>query len=189
MKNRRIVVISIMLIAVLCLGVGYAALTDDLFVTGQIEGNKDEANRDFVSDVYFASNPTITKTVAKNGAYEIDGVTATVGADDNSDADDKLTITVPAGILNFGGDTLTIVATINNDSDEFKAVINADDVVVTGADQFATVTCMFGSSKTATIDAEGSAELTITIVLDETITSDVVLSESFTVKLNATSAK
>ena len=41
MKNRRIVVVAIMLAAVLCLGVGYAAVTDSINAEGTIKYNQD----------------------------------------------------------------------------------------------------------------------------------------------------
>lgn len=41
MKNRRIVVVALMLVAVLCVGVGYAALSDTINFTGKVSYTPD----------------------------------------------------------------------------------------------------------------------------------------------------
>ena len=41
MKNRRIVVVALMLVAVLCVGVGYAYLQDDITFTGKVSYTAD----------------------------------------------------------------------------------------------------------------------------------------------------
>ena len=41
MKNRRIVVVALMLVAVICVGVGYAALQDEITFTGKVNYTPD----------------------------------------------------------------------------------------------------------------------------------------------------
>ena len=53
MKNRKIVVIAFTLIAVLLLGVGYAAVTDDLKILGHVKTNMETITSDFQLDVRF----------------------------------------------------------------------------------------------------------------------------------------
>ena len=77
MKKRRTLIISLLLIAALCLGIGYAALARDLQINGSanLQGN----NEDF--DIVFmegnAKNGNATVTVAEGtttASYVIDGL-------------------------------------------------------------------------------------------------------------------
>ena len=174
MKNRRIAVISIVLVAVLCLGVGYAALTDDMSVTGNLSINKDAANEDFDMDVHFdpGTAATITKE-SSDGTTDVSTVTATVTTAENGDVNDLLKITIPAGVLNFKGDKLTVKATVVNNSTEFDATVKM--VAVDGQDDalLSTVSCTFNGAQEITIDANGgTAEVTVVITLNETVTGD-----------------
>ena len=95
-------------------------------------------------------------------------MTVAVEADANDHANDKLVITVPAKVLNFKNDTLTIVAPIYNDSTEFDALVAISE---TSNQDLATVTCTFENSASSTTIAKGSSKnVTITIKLNETAT-------------------
>ena len=176
MKNRRIVVIAIVLAAVLCLGVGYALLTDDLSVTGNVGINHLESNDDFDADVCFDKSvvPSI-KFVGADGnegtGEDKVGVTAEIKKAENNDPDDLLHIIVPAGVLNFKGESIVVTATVVNNSTDFDAVIKSitgegsvqDDAGLTD------VTCVFANT---TVAKGGSTTVTVTITLKETPTGD-----------------
>ena len=53
MKNRKSIVVAFLLVAVMLLGVGYAALTDILDITGSADINQSAAEEAFNEDVYF----------------------------------------------------------------------------------------------------------------------------------------
>ena len=55
MKNRKTVVVAFLLCAVLLLGVGYAALSDTLDITGSADVNQSAAEEAFNEDVYFSA--------------------------------------------------------------------------------------------------------------------------------------
>jgi hypothetical protein len=119
MKNRNFVIIAIVLVSVICLGViGYAGYTDDLSVKGNISINNKAASEDFDNDIHFDTTASTMKatvtamdidtevvgTTTKTVAADTDGVTVTVGPQENGDENDLLSIKVDAGVLNFEGD-------------------------------------------------------------------------------------
>lgn len=55
MKKRRTLVIGLLLVAALCLGIGYAALTDDLLINGQINYDPEVAEDELDGDVLFTA--------------------------------------------------------------------------------------------------------------------------------------
>jgi hypothetical protein len=75
MKNRKFVVVAFLLVAVLLLGVGYAALSDTLDITGSADVNQSAAEEAFNEDVYFSA------AVANE-----DGNTASINGDNNDKA-------------------------------------------------------------------------------------------------------
>ena len=120
MKNKRNVLIAFILICCLCLSIGYAALTDTLYVTGKADvtvlGNEDDPNthntpfeQKFADEIYWSAAVPEESGEGK--------VTATIGPDEQDEEKDKVTITVPAGILTHEGDSTVVYATIKNDSD------------------------------------------------------------------------
>ena len=97
MKNRKFVVVAFLLVAVLLLGVGYAALTDTLDVTGSADVNLSELNNEFNHDVYFVG-----------AEHKNDGDTTSINKDNN----DKVSFTVNS--LKSKGDTAVFTYTIAN---------------------------------------------------------------------------
>ena len=96
MKNRKIVIVAFLLAAMMLLGVGYAALTDVLDITGSADVNQSAAEEAFNEDVYFSG------AVANES-----GNTASVNTDNN----DKASFT--ANTLKGKGDKATFTFTIN----------------------------------------------------------------------------
>ena len=100
MKNRKTVIVAFMLIAVMLLGVGYAALNDTLVVDGTAGVDVDDTKEVFDGDIYFS------KVISG------DGCTAVI----NSDPDTG-TITVTDGKLKEVGDEVIATYTIKSESD------------------------------------------------------------------------
>ena len=75
MKNRKIVIVAFLLIATLLLGIGYAALTDTLDITGSADVNVSDLEKEYEEDIYFSA------AVANET-----GNTASVNSDNNDKA-------------------------------------------------------------------------------------------------------
>ena len=100
MKKRRTLIISLLLVAALALGIGYAALTDVLEINGSADVYQAAAEEAFNEDVYFSA------AVANE-----DGNVASVDANDNDMA------SFTAKTLKGKGDKVTFTFTIKNDGD------------------------------------------------------------------------
>ena len=99
MKKRRSTIIAFLLVAALCLGIGYAALTDVLDIQGTAEVNQSAAEDSFNQDIYFSA--------VSSG----EGYTASI----NTDNPDKATFTVTG--LKDKDQTIEITYTIKNEGD------------------------------------------------------------------------
>ena len=100
MKNRRNVVVAFLVVAVMLLGIGYAALTDVLDITGSVDVNQNAAQNEFDQDIYFS----------KADANQA-GNTASVNADNNDKA------SFSAKTLQLKGEKVTFTFTIKNDGE------------------------------------------------------------------------
>ena len=110
MKNRKIVVVSFLVAAVLLLGVGYAALTDVLVIIGNAHIDLNAANKTFDERIYFDSENI---TMSSTGT----GTTADVASATGDDA------TFTANKLATLGESSTFTFTIVNESN-FDAYIS-----------------------------------------------------------------
>lgn len=159
MKNRRIVVVAILLVAVLCLGVGYAALTDSITATGTV-------------------NITATGFVLQWEEDNTSEITATAN-------DDSLTFTIDATKLVKEGDSAIIKAKVKNASTEsFSAKIT--DVTV---NQSASYSGYYDVDFTGIVVGEEialgeSKEVTITVTLTQMPVEDIT-NDTFTIVIDA----
>ena len=166
MKNRRNVVIAFMIVAVMLLGIGYAALSDTLDITGSADVNQSAAEEAFNEDVYFSAAV----------ANEV-GNTASVNADNN----DKASFT--AATLKGKGDKVTFTFTIKNDGDVDAVVtpkLNAS-LGNTNPEYFSITSDWAGESRTLAAHSEINYTLTIELLKTPTET----ISGSFLVELVA----
>lgn len=162
MKNRRLVIGAFLMVAVLSLGVGFAALSDTLSVGGNVAYNPEAAADEFNADVYFVSPAVDT---GASTCEKTDSIQVAVAAD-GADANDKLTITVGEDAFTSAGQVAVIKVTVQNDSTDAVSVsldtaaANTMDIegvftiAVTGVD---------------TIEADGEGVVTITITLNKTV--------------------
>ena len=133
MKNRRNVVVAFLVVAVMLLGIGYAALSDTLDITGSADVNQSAAEEAFNEDIYFSA------AVANET-----GNTASVNADNN----DKASFT--AATLKGKGDKVTFTFTIANDGDLAATVTPKLNATLgnTNTEYFSLVSDWDGASKT-----------------------------------------
>lgn len=182
MKKRRTVIAVSLVAALLCVGVGYAALNDKLVVTGNVSVGVNE----FAPNVYF-SRAAVASYDVSSGV--ITGVTVEVGSEsaDTGDAKDKITITVPNTVLVSKGDKVTVEAVIANESNKYEAKVTLNDAV-SSAPGLYKVTCTWkdtGNSEPRTIGINGgSAAVSVVIELLQT-SNTMVSNDKFTITYNA----
>ena len=165
MKNTKSL-IAFLVIAVMLLGIGYAALTDTLDITGSADVNQSAAEEAFNSDIYFSA------AVANET-----GNTASVNADNN----DKASFT--ANTLKGKGDKVTFTFTIKNDGDVDATVTPKLNATLgnTNPEYFSLTSDWGGGSK---VLAAGS-EVTYTLTVELLKTPTETIAGSFLVELTA----
>lgn len=170
MKNRRTLVVAFLLVAVMMLGVGYAALTDVLDITGSADVNQSAAEEAFNTDIYF------TAAVANE-----EGNTASINADNN----DKASFTINT----FKGkdDVATFTFTIKNNGDVDANVTPKLNATLgnTNTEYFAIESDWDGATKLLAAGQEITYTLTVTMIKTPTET----VSGSFLVELEAKSVE
>ena len=117
MKNRRSIIAVFLMVAVLCLAVGYANVADDLSINGTLSLSNDALDEIFEANVTFA-DPAITNASTANKT----GVTAELDTDT-----DKLIITVPDTAFKAIGETLVVTVKAVN-SGTAAATVTVDNV-------------------------------------------------------------
>ena len=170
MKNRRNIVIAFLLCACLIVGVGYAALSDTLDITGSADVNQSAAEEAFNEDIYFSA------AVANET-----GNTASVNADNN----DKASFT--AATLKGKDDKVTFTFTITNAGDVAADVTPKLNATLgnTNPEYFSITSDWNGAAKT--LDAHSTITYTVTVELLKTPTETI--SSSFLIELVAVSTQ
>ncbi len=161
MKNRKLVITAFVLVAVLLMAVGFAALVDDLYVTGTAGISADDARDAIAEDIYF------TRAVMTTEAG-----TALIVADDNGDAKDKVTIDVKDGALKGAGDYVICAVEISNVGD-VDAWVQLDAITVHTNNEYFKVTTNWDDSKLHALAAGKAVDVTVTITCIKTPLVDV----------------
>ncbi len=174
MKKRRTLIISLLLVAALTLGIGYASLADDLFVTGSANIDSKNAQNAFGEDIYF------TKALISDNKG-----TATIGADVNNHAADKVTIEVKEGALAGAGDNVVCAIEITNAGD-LDANVKLNGIVVSNS-EFFKVTTSWGSNNEQSLAAGETLDIVVTITVVKTPTVNVAT--TFDLTFTATSVE
>lgn len=176
MKNRKFIVVAFLLVAVLLLGVGYAALTDTLTIIGNAHIDLDEANLTFDERVYF-SGAVVTQSTGS-------GSTEDVAAYTPDDA------TFTANKLALVGEYAQFTFTIKNDSN-VDAIISVNDKKLSGDDNPSNSNATkfdvkYEYPQGMSIEKNGG---TITVVVTVTVKEPVTsaTSATFGIELTATS--
>lgn len=176
MKNRRTVVVAFLLVAVMLLGIGYAALTDTLTIIGNAHIDVGAANSKFDEKIYFsdaqATSSTGTGTTEDTASYTADDATFTAN---------KLAIMGEYSVFTF---------TIRNDSN-VDAKITINSTKLSGAanpsnsntNKF-TVDYSYPDGETIAKQG-GTITVVVTVTVKEPVTS--ATSATFGIELTATS--
>lgn len=183
MKKRRSAIAAFLLAVVLCLGVGFAALADDLFIDGTLNWSFDNAKKTFDEDVYFADPAVEENFVVSGSCAKAASITATRAADKNGSANDLLQITVAGDAFSYANQVATIKAKVQNDSPEAVNVTVVSSPVTTTSGLFKIEV----TGTESAIEANGMGEVTIIITLLKIADADVT-DETFTIELTATTA-
>ncbi len=180
MKKRRIVIASFLFLAVLVMSIGFAALTDNLFIKGEATLATTSAQSNFDDDVFFTEVSKVESTGSNTGED-----TVAIGQTDNDSATFK--------IMTLGNkdEYVTFKFTIRNNSEEFDAIISLDS-------GFPTTTDSTHFAITYSIEANVSNEGPITCDSGDTVDVYVTVrllsspaenqTAAFNVNLTATSA-
>lgn len=166
MKNRKRALVAFFLAAVLCLGVGYAAVTDILDIQGVANVNATAAEASFDEDIYF------TNAVAN-------GVGTPNTASINADNADKGTFTVNS--LAGKGDKATFTFTIINKGD-LTADVTPAIVSHTNEEFFAVSSDWQGATKTL---AGSGATIDYTVTVELLKTPTTTIGSQFGIELTA----
>ena len=174
MKNRKKVVIALLLVCALCLGIGYAAVTDKLFVNGTVSVSP------FAYNVYFA-----------NATCDNSGVTVSIADEDDAadhmGHDDKLTISVDNTVLGVVGDKVIVSVDIKNDNMDYNAVVTLNDTTSTEPELYK-VTCAWAEGSTGTIANGSTNTVNITIELLK-VPTKTVENDVFTITFDVAGTK
>ncbi len=176
MKNRKTVVVAFLLVAVMLLGIGYAALTDTLTIIGNAHIDVDTANKTFDEKIYFSAAEA-TSTTGSGTTADI----ASFNADDATFTANKLATVGEKSIFTF---------TITNDSN-VDAVISIADTKLSGSENPSNsnpqkFTVEYSYPQGMNIAKQGG---TITVVVTVTVKEPVTsaTSATFGIELTATS--
>ena len=151
MKKRRTVIIAALLVAALALGIGYAAVSDDLLIGGNAAISVTHADEAFEADVYFA------KAIMSSDKGTATITELATGTGDN----DKIYIEVADGALKGAGDSVICAIEIANTGD-IDAVVTLTPAVITNDSQYFSVTTNWNNNS-ATVASGNVADLTVTI--------------------------
>ena len=154
MKNRKRIIMAFVLVACMLIGVGYAAVTSELYAKAHVNLTDDGGSSELDEDVYYTSVTERANCTANVDATDNDSVI--FGILDNSST------------MAFAGDTATFTAEVKNDAGVAVIVTPRADNISDGI----TIT----TDKTEyPIDANGTTLIKFTITLDETVVDQLVI--------------
>lgn len=171
MKNRKTVIVAFLLVAAMLLGVGYAALSDDLYVNGTLKLDADKLADTYDKEVYFTDANKET-----TGTTNVED-TISIGADTNGDANDKVTFEVNS--LKTVGEKATFTFKIQNDND-FA-------VTATPTTTFTNAYFTVEGPEAVTVPANSSVGVTVTVTLKAIPTDGSAQSVTYELTYNVVS--
>ena len=148
MKKRRTLIIALLLVAALCLGIGYAEITDTLTINGDANAKPHQENL----VVEFTNIKDMDKC---SGAIQTDATVATFNTTQLVVKDDAATATY----------------VIQNKSAEYSATISAPSINYTEGAAYFTVSTNFGDAE-RTLAPGATTEFTVTVKLNHAVTEE-----------------
>ena len=175
MKKRRTLIISLLLVAALALGVGYAAVTGNLFIHGKVTTAKQSFN------VVFTAYETAEVHKDAKNVREIGGSTDALG-------EGVQTLKFFVTGMSYKDESLTGRFTVRNDNDMTMYFTSAPVITYATENSPFTVTYEWEENvANSGIAPGGFAHVKITVTMTEGITADDTVDYDFTVQLPATS--
>jgi hypothetical protein len=160
MKNRKLVITAFVLVAAMLMAVGFAAMADDLYITGNAKITAKNAESAFAEDIYF------TKAVISP-----DKGTAVIEADKKGEAKDKVLIAVDDNALKGQGDSVVCAVEISNVGD-INAWVQLNSIVTSNENYFK-VTTSWGNTNTMPLAAGETLDVVVTITCIKTPQTEV----------------
>ena len=177
MKNRKIILISFLVCACLVVGVGYAAVSDDLAINGKGQLSKEGAEAEVNEDVYF------------DGVKDVVNCEASVSI---SAADQKdviaVSITDQNSTLAVKNDTASFMAVVKNDSN-VPVTLAFTHTASTHFEMKAVDAEGNHVENNLTVPANGSLDVPILITLLDTVDVESTGEETFSIAITATTAE
>ena len=178
MKNRKTIVAMFLLVAVLLLGVGYAALSDTLTIIGNAHIDINAAGNTFDEKIYFSASAAVSSTGT--------GTTADVVSHSADDA------TYTANKLAVKGEKSVFKFTIKNDSN-VDAIISIKPTKLSGdGNPSNSNAAIFGvtyeySATDMIVPSGGTIDVIVTVEVISPVTAET--SATFGIELTATTVE
>ena len=184
MKKRRTLIISLLLIAAMAIGVGYAALATEVRITGDIASSAVKFDVQFVSSTMSVSTDNTADPDARKAEIQAVSSAGTTGAS---------MIHLKAAGLKEAGDAVTYTLVLENKSD-VNVTISALQLIDTDtstpidmtqteelAEHFAPFSFKVTGWDTAK-ELEPGDTITVTIAIELSETSNVAATHAYTLK-------
>ena len=184
MKKRRIAIAGFLMLAVLVMGIGFAAVVDNLMIGGSARANSDATATVFDDKVYFSAATKLAGNGTAAGGTDTIEITGS-GAGLKDD-----TVDFRVYSLALINEYTQFKITIKNDSEQYDAEISLADLQPTGTIdgkikiEYSTEEDSIDTD-TITCPAEGTVDVYVTITL--LCSPDSELDATFTSNLKATS--
>ena len=184
MKKRRIAIAGFLMLAVLVMGIGFAAVADNLNITGSARVTSDQTATVFDEKVYFSAasevtlDPAVAGTSGQANTIEITG-------------SQKDAVEFHVYSLALINQQAKFKITIKNESNQYDAIITIDDGQPTGSIdgkikiEYSTDPDVASNADPITCPAEGTVDVYVTVTL--LCSPDATLDANFTSHLTATS--
>lgn len=145
MKNRKVVIVTFIIVLVLLLGIGYAITDKTLTISGNVTASADDANFKVKFD------NTVTPTATGDGTA-------------SGSITNDLTAVITVSGLTTVGQKATVTYTIKNESPDLKANLTATPSI-TNSEYFNVTYKFAGDASTTTVNAGGNTTIAVTVEL------------------------
>ena len=171
MKKRNTTIFAFLLLAAVGMGVGYAALSDELQINGTAKAGFEVANDEWDADIYFSDAKITSKTPGSEATMTPTGL--------NGDE-----LTIPVENMSLKGEKVTVSVTIKNDNVDYAAdLIEVTAFNYTSAvDGDFTIECDFDANE---VIAKNGGTYTFDIVITLNVQPTEELSATFGLKFQA----
>ena len=188
MKNKKYLVSLFVVLALLCLGIGYAAVSKELVISGNAsmtETDPDPSDGTTADDItneelkknfkiHFVKNVDFQGTCSGDDTATVTGTTA-----------GDLTADITVTGLNIRNSVATITFTVKNDSEDLKALFKEVKIVNGNDEYFKVTTDWDAATDIAPVTIAARAALNITVTIEVIKSATVAQNATFTITLPA----